>query len=148
MTVRILIALLALAAAAAGVQTMRLHSLQTDVARAAAAQAEADRMGERAASQRIQEIDRATQGQIERDRRTAAADRSDLTRLRNAIAAGTQERATATTSCADERAAADRLASALDTCSVLVAEGVERGDSLAVQVSGLRSGAMPVVPAP
>ena len=144
--VRILIALLALAASAAGVQSWRLHSLQATVAdeRATraderAAQAEADRLHDRAATYRRQEIDHATQTRIETDRRAAAAAGGDVQRLRDALIATTQDRATTTASCADDRAAADRLAGLLSACAELVADGLRAGDAIATQVMGLQA---------
>ncbi len=139
MTVRILIALLALAASAAGVQSWRLHSLQTEVAQQRAGQAEADRLHERAASQRTREIDRATQTRIETDRRAAAAAGSDVQRLRGALVATAQDRATTAASCADDRAAVDRLAGLLSACAGMVADGLQVGDALATQVTGLQA---------
>ena len=146
MILRILIALLALAVSAAGVQSWRLHSLQATVAdeRAAQAeereaQAEADRMNERAASLRNREIDRATQARTEQDRRAAAATGSDVDRLRHALIAAAQERATSATRCADDSAAADRLAGLLSACASLVADGLRAGDAIATQVMGLQS---------
>lgn len=136
---------LALALAAAAVQSWRLHSLQATVAdeRATraderAAQREADRLHERAATQRNQEIDRATQTRIETDRRAAAAAGSDVQRLRDALVATAQDRATTTASCADDRAAVDRLAGLLSACASLVADGLRAGDALATQVIGLQ----------
>ena len=135
----ILAALLALAVAAAGAQTMRLHSLQTEVTQQRADQAEADRLHERAASRRNREIDRATQTRIETDRRAAAAAGGDVERLRRALVATAQDRATSATRCADDSAAADRLAGALSTCASLVAGGLRAGDAIATQVTGLQS---------
>ena len=136
---RALAALLALALAAAAVQTWRLRSLQTEVAQQRAGQAEADRLHERAASQRTREIDRATQTRIETDRRAAAAAGGDVERLRRALVATAQDRATSATSCADDRAAVDRLAGALSACAELVADGLRAGDAIATQVTGLRA---------
>lgn len=139
MILRILIALLALAVAAAGVQSWRLHSLQATVSEERAAQAEADRMNERAASLRNREIDRATQTRTEQDRRTAAADNSDVDRLRHALIATAQERAASATRCADDSAAADRLAGLLSACAGMVADGLRAGDAIATQVIGLQA---------
>ena len=130
---------LALALAAAAVQSWPLHSLHADVAQDRAAQAEADRLHERAAAQRHQEIDRATQTQIEQDRRAAAAAGGDVERLRRALVATAQDRATSATSCADDRAAVDRLAGALSACAELVADGLRAGDAIATQVTGLQA---------
>ena len=140
MTARILIALLALAVSAAGVQSWRLHSLRAAVADERAVQAEADRLHERAASLRNREIDRATQTRIETDRRAAAAAGTDVDRLRHALIATAQERSTSATRCADDSAAADRLAGALSTCAGLVADGLTVGDAIATQVIGLQAG--------
>lgn len=140
MTVRILIALLALAASAAGVQSWRLHSLQTEVAQQRADQAEADKLHDRAATYRRQEIDRATQTRIETDRRAAAATGGDVERLRHALVVTAQDRATSATRCADDSAAADRLAGLLRACAGLVADGLQVGDTLATQVTGLQAG--------
>ena len=139
MILRAALILLALALAAAGVQSWRLHSLQTKVADERAAQAEADRLHERAASQRNREIDRATQTQIEQDRRAAAAAGGDVERLRRALVATAQDRATSATSCADDRATVDRLAGALSACAELVADGLRAGDAIATQVMGLQA---------
>ena len=130
---------LALAPAAAAVQSWRLHSLQTEVAQQRAGQAEADRLHERAASQRTREIDRATQTRIETDRRAAAAAGGDVERLRRALVATAQARTESATSCADDSAAAERLAGLLSACTGLVAEGLRVGDALATQVIGLQS---------
>ena len=135
----ILAALLALAVAAAGVQTIRLQTERADVAQQRAAQAEADRLHERAAAQRHQEIDRATQTQIEQDRRAAAAAGGDVERLRHALVANAQERANSATRCTDDSAAADRLAGALSACAELVADGLRAGDAIATQVMGLQA---------
>jgi hypothetical protein len=137
---RALAALLAMAIAAAAVQTWRLRSLHAAVAQDRAAQAEADRLHERAAAQRHQEIDRATQTQIEQDRRAAAAAGSDVQRLRHALVATTQDRTESATRCADDSAAVDRLAGALSACAGLVADGLQVGDALATQVTGLQAG--------
>ena len=150
MTVRILIALLAAAVAAAvaaaGVQSWRLHSLQATVAdeRATRAderadQAEADKLHDRAATQRNQEIDRATQTRIETDRRAAAATGGDVERLRRALVATAQARTESATSCADDRAAVDRLAGLLSACAGMVADGLRAGDAIATQVMGLQA---------
>lgn len=139
MTVRILIAMLALAVTAAGVQSWRLHSLQTTVADERATQREADRLHERAASLRNREIDRATQTRSEADRRAAAATGSDVDRLRHALIATAQERAASATRCADDSAAADRLAGLLSACAGMVADGLRAGDAIATQVTGLQS---------
>ena len=135
----ILAALLALAVAAAGVQTIRLQTERADVAQQRAAQSEADRLHERAASQRTREIDRATQTRIETDRRAAAAAGGDVERLRGALVATAQDRATTAASCADDRAAVDRLAGLLSACAGLVADGLQVGDALATQVTGLQA---------
>lgn len=139
MTVHILIALLAAAISAAGVLSWRLHSLQTKVADERAVQAEADRLHERAASQRTREIDRATQTRIETDRRAAAAAGGDVERLRGALVATAQDRATTAASCADDRAAVDRLAGLLSACAGMVADGLRAGDAIATQVMGLQA---------
>ena len=138
-TVHILIALLAAAISAAGVQSWRLRSLQTEVADERAGQAEADRLHERAASQRTREIDRATQNRIETDRRAAAATGGDVERLRRALVATAQARAESATRCADDSAAVDRLAGALSACAGLVADGLRVGDAIATQVTGLQA---------
>lgn len=130
---------LALALAAAAVQSWRLHSLQTEAAQQRAGQAEADLLHERAASQRTREIDRATQTRIETDRRAAAAAGSDVQRLRDALIATAQDRAESATRCADDSAAADRLAGALSACAELVADGLRAGDAIATQVMGLQA---------
>ena len=135
----ILAALLALAVAAAGVQTIRLQTERADVAQQRAAQAEADRLHERAASQRTREIDRATQTRIETDRRAAAAAGGDVERLRGALVATAQDRATTAASCADDRAAVDRLAGLLSACAGMVADGLRAGDAIATQVTGLQA---------
>lgn len=75
MLARALAVLLVLSVAAAGVQTWRIHAMQTRAAEARAAQAEADRIRERAAVVRNQEIDRATQLDINAARLAAAAAR-------------------------------------------------------------------------
>ena len=139
MTVRVLIALLALAVAAAGVLSWRLHSLQATVADERAAQREADRLHERAASLRNREIDHATQTRIETDRRAAAAAGTDVDRLRHALIATAQERAASATRCADDSAAADRLAGLLSACAGMVADGLRAGDAIATQVMGLQA---------
>lgn len=139
MILRILIALLALAVAAAGVQSWRLHSLQATVADERAAQAEADRLHERAASLRNREIDHATQTRSEADRRAAAATGGDVDRLRHALIATAQARTESATRCADDSAAADRLAGLLSACAGLVADGLRAGDAIATQVMGLQS---------
>ena len=139
MILRILIALLALAVAAAGVQSWSLHSLQATVADERAAQREADRLHERAASLRNREIDHATQTRIETDRRAAAAAGGDVERLRRALVATAQDRATSATRCADDSAAVDRLAGALSACAELVADGLRAGDAIATQVMGLQA---------
>ena len=130
---------LALALAAAAVQSWRLRGLQTEVAQQRAGQAEADRLHERAASQRTREIDRATQTRIETDRRAAAAAGGDVERLRRALVATAQDRAESATRCADDSAAADRLAGALSACAELVADGLRAGDAIATQVTGLQA---------
>ena len=135
----ILAALLALAVAAAGVQTIRLQTERADVAQQRAAQSEADRLHERAASQRTREIDRATQTRIETDRRAAAAAGGDVERLRRALVATAQARTESATRCADDSAAADRLAGLLSACAGLVADGLQVGDALATQVTGLQA---------
>ena len=139
MILRAALILLALALAAAAVQSWRLHSLQTEVAQQRAGQAEADRLHERAASQRNREIDHATQTRIELDRRAAAAAGGDVERLRRALVATAQDRATSATRCADDRAAVDRLAGALSACAELVADGLRAGDAIATQVMGLQA---------
>ena len=139
MILRAALILLALALAAAAVQTWRLRSLHAAVAQDRAAQAEADRLHERAAAQRHQEIDRATQTQIEQDRRAAAAAGGDVERLRGALVATAQDRATAAASCADDRAAVDRLAGLLSACAGMVADGLRAGDAIATQVMGLQA---------
>ena len=139
MILRAALILLALALAAAAVQTWRLRSLQTEVAQQRAGQAEADRLHERAASQRTREIDRATQTRIETDRRAAAAAGSDVQRLRHALVATAQDRAESATRCADDRAAVDRLAGLLSACAGLVADGLQVGDAIATQVMGLQA---------
>lgn len=138
MILRAALILLALALAAAAVQTWRLRSLQTEVAQQRAGQAEADRLHERAVSQRTREIDRATQTRIEADRRAAAAG-GDVERLRGALVATAQDRATTAASCADDRAAVDRLAGLLSACAELVADGLRAGDAIATQVMGLQA---------
>ena len=140
MILRAALILLALALAAAAVQTWRLRSLQTEVAQQRAGQAEADRLHERAASQRTREIDHATQTRIETDRRAAAAAGGDVERLRHALVATAQDRATTAASCADDRAAVDRLAGLLSACAGMVADGLRAGDALATQVTGLQAG--------
>lgn len=139
MILRTAAVMLAAAVAAAGVQTLRLHRLQTTVAEQQAQQSEADRLHERAASQRNREIDRATQTRIETDRRAAAAAGGDVERLRRALVATAQDRATSATSCADDRATVDRLAGALSACAELVADGLRAGDAIATQVMGLQA---------
>ena len=139
MILRAALILLALALAAAAVQTWRLRSLHAAVAQDRAAQAEADRLHERAAAQRHQEIDRATQTQIEQDRRAAAAAGSDVQRLRHALVATAQARAESATRCTDDSAAADRLAGLLSACAGLVADGPQVGDAIATQVTGLQA---------
>ena len=139
MILRTVAVMLAAAVAAAGVQTLRLHRLQTTVAEQQAQQAEADRLHERAASQRTREIDRATQTRIEADRRVAAAAGSDVQRLRDALVATAQARAESATRCTDDSAAVDRLAGALSACAELVADGLRAGDAIATQVMGLQA---------
>ena len=139
MIVQALCALLAAAVAVAGAQTLRLHFLQSEVASARAAEAEADRLHERAASQRTREIDRATQTRIETDRRAAAAAGGDVDRLRHALVAVAQDRSATAPGCADDQATADRLAAALSTCAGLVADGLRAGDVIATQVMGLQA---------
>ena len=139
MILRTVAVMLAAAVAAAGVQTLRLHRLQTTVAEQQAQQAEADRLHERAASQRTREIDRDTQTRIETDRRAAAAAGGDVERLRRALVATAQDRAESATRCADDRAAVDRLAGLLSACAGLVADGLQVGDALATQVTGLQA---------
>ena len=139
MILRAALILLALALAAAAVQTWRLRSLHAAVAQYRAAQAEADRLHERAASQRTREIDRATQTRIEADRRAAAAAGGDVERLRGALVATAQDRATTAASCADDRAAVDRLAGLLSACAGMVADGLRAGDAIATQVMGLQA---------
>ena len=130
---------LAVAAATAGVQTLRLQSLRAEVAQQRAGQAEADRLHDRVATRRNQEIDRATQTALETDRRAAAATGGDVARLRDALIAAAQARAAAPISCADDRAAVDRLESLLGACAAVVADGLERGDAIARQVTGLQA---------
>ena len=139
MTLRAALILLALALAAAAVQSWRLHSLQTEVAQQRAGRAEADRLHERAASQRTREIDRATQTRIETDRRAAAAAGGDVERLRGALVATAQARTESATRCADDSAAADRLAGLLSACAGMVADGLRAGDAIATQVMGLQA---------
>ena len=130
---------LALALAAAAVQSWRLHSLQATVADERAVQAEADRLRDRAAAMRNREIDHATQTRIEHDRRAAAAAGSDVQRLRDALIANAQARTESATRCADDSAAADRLAGLLSACAGLVADGLRAGDAIATQVMGLQA---------
>ena len=139
MILRAALILLALALAAASVQTWRLRSLHAAVAQDRAAQAEADRLHERAAAQRHQEIDRATQTQIEQDSRAAAAAGSDVQRLRHALVATAQARAESATRCTDDSAAVDRLAGLLSACAGMVADGLRAGDAIATQVTGLQA---------
>lgn len=153
----ILAAAVLAASAVAGVQTMRLQSLRAEVAQEQAEQraevaqqradqAEADRLHDRVATRRNQELDRATQTAVEADRRAAAATGSDVDRLRHALIATAQDRAASATSCADNRAAADRLAGALSACAGLVADGLRTGGALATQVTGLQAATRPETP--
>ena len=137
MLTRALALLLALSVAAAGAQTWRLHSLRTDIALDRAAQAAADRADARAAVIRNQEIDRATQTNINAARVAAAAARTDADGLRDALAA-TAQFTPAAPSCAAEQATTARLAGLLGQAAGLVAECQERGGALATQVTGLQ----------
>jgi hypothetical protein len=133
--------LLALAVAGFAIQTLRLERLRTSVAEQRAAQAEADRLHDRAASHRTQETDRATQTRINAARAAAAAARTDADLLRDALAPYAQPTAS-TPSCAAESAASARLASLVEQAAGLVAECQERGADLATQVIGLQEHAL------
>lgn len=135
--IRILAIAVAAALAAAGVQTLRLHSLRSDIAQERAAAAELARTIERQQTRTTQEIDRATQTRTEAAGRLAATARADADGLRDALAAITAGPAPAP-GCADVKRERDRMAGLLGEAAGLVAECQERGQRLADTVTGLQ----------
>lgn len=133
-------------AAATGVQTWRLHSLQADIAAERGAAVELARTTERQMAARNREIDRAQDARARATRTAAAADLAVADSVRDDLAAYTRD-AAPTPGCADVEAARDRLAGLLAEGARLVAEGQGRGGDVADQVIGLQDHA-PTVCAP
>jgi len=132
-----LAAALAVAVAAAGMQTWRLDALKAEHAKQAMEAAAAAINAEREKAQRAQEIDRDTETRLQAARRAADRARNDADGLRNALAARASDDP-ATTGCADVAAERDRLAGLLAEGGALVAECEARGGVLAQQVTGLQ----------
>jgi CO/xanthine dehydrogenase FAD-binding subunit len=137
MMVRALLLMLGLAVAGLAAQTWRLQTLRTAVAEEKAAQAEVDRINEKRAQARTQQVDHATQTRIQAARVAADGSRDDADRLRRALVAISQRPATPT-SCADDQRTIDRMAQLLAEGAGLVAECQRRGGELAAQVEGLQ----------
>lgn len=114
-------------------------SVRLEWAQANAAAAEAARLLARERARINQGIDHATVARQAAASRAAAADRTAVGELRDALAdAARASGDPATTGCADERRAVSVLAGLVTEGAGLLAEGAERGTELATQAAGLR----------
>lgn len=114
-------------------------NVRAEWAQANEAAAESARLLARERSTANQGVDRATVDRQRAAALAAAADRSTVGQLRDALADATRASGdTASSSCADEQRAVSVLAGLVAESAGLLAEGAERGAELATQSAGLR----------